>query len=117
ANSARGRRRAPKGRRRRGSSPTRILVLVTASAVLVAGTGVAISYASHLFAKHQDSANTDAANGLGSDPTTDSAPGTSSAKSGSPAPSGAKGTQGSHVPQTGDTGPMKSHTGPKATGP
>ncbi|MFL6115942.1 MAG: alpha/beta hydrolase [Catenulispora sp.] len=90
---------------------------MTASAVLVAGTGVAISYASHLFAKHQDSANTDAANGLGSDPTTDSAPGTSSAKSGSPAPSGAKGTQGSHVPQTGDTGPMKSHTGPKATGP
>ncbi|MBW8803216.1 MAG: hypothetical protein JF587_05070 [Catenulisporales bacterium] len=92
---------------------------MTASAVLVAGTGVAISYASHLFAKHQEAGNADTAEGSGSDPATDSGQGTSSTRSGSPAPSGSKGTQGSHVPQTGDTGPtaVKSHAGPKATGP
>lgn len=117
ANSAKGRRRAPKGHRRRRSSRARIAVLVTASAVLVAGTGVAISYASHLFANHQDGENADAPDGPGSDPTADSGQASSGAKSGRPTPSGSKGGQGSQVPQSSGTKPTKSYSGPRATGP
>jgi S-formylglutathione hydrolase FrmB len=61
-----------------------MLVLVTISAALVAGTGAAIGYASHLFAKHQGTETTDAGAPV-ADPTADSGPATAGAKGQKPA--------------------------------
>lgn len=104
ANSARGRRRAPKRRRR-----SRALVLVTVSVALIAGTGAA--YASHLFGKHQGTENAQVPERLASDPTADSghASGAKPSQAKSPAPG----------PPTGGTGTRTASPHPvvKATGP
>ncbi|NUR60886.1 MAG: hypothetical protein HOV87_19810 [Catenulispora sp.] len=107
ANSARGRRRAPKRRRR-----SRALVLVLVSMALVAGTGVAVGYASHLFAGHKGE-NTDAPAGLASDSSTDSARASGAKPKASPSKTPMP------TPPTGGTGTRTANPHPavKATGP
>ncbi|NUP46917.1 MAG: hypothetical protein HOW97_06315 [Catenulispora sp.] len=84
---------------------------MTVSVALVAGTGAAIGYASHLFAKHQGTENAQTPENVASDPTADSghASGPKPGQSASPAP----------APPTGGTGTRTASPHPvvKATGP
>ncbi|GAA1952179.1 hypothetical protein GCM10009838_04160 [Catenulispora subtropica] len=70
----------------------------------MAGTGAAIGYASHLFAKHQGTANAEAASPAG-EPTADSGQATSSAAAKSPAPSTGSAPARSHPPIPKASGP------------
>lgn len=112
ASSARGRRRAP--RRRRRSSPARVLVLVAVSVMLVAGTGAAIGYASHMFADQgAENASTE---DLTTNPMADAGKATGGALSKTPAPTRSRPTTPRAVPKVSGPGTVTTLTVASADG-